>query len=257
MKTRILLILCAYAMLFHGVSLKADCPLDHFLVGINPDGIAGTADDLKLFVDCWEIYRHSDPLDNQDPTWAYWHYPLYSSIYGGYTNGEPGFDFILVSDDPNQAITGTPLVDYNLWIEVVSIAPGFYATWDGEPEFFLLNAGDKFDYTALGDPHQHFNWNAPTDNNLYWISFRIYDALGKYQPSDVFSVVFIKDPLAGNLVFDDVIDINDLSQFCYYWLQDNGSSTNDYYQRADMNKDGTVNFVDFALMANNWHKQQN
>jgi hypothetical protein len=82
----------------------------------------------------------------------------------------------------------------------------------------------------------------------------MYDALGKYQPSDDFSLVFVKDPLAGDLIIDGLVDMNDLAELCYYWLEDNGNRSNDYYERADANKDSLVNFLDFALLASNWLK---
>ena len=44
----------------------------------------------------------------------------------------------------------------------------------------------------------------------------------------------------------------DLVEFSYYWLGDGGCKANDYYERADANRDGIVNFYDFALMASNW-----
>lgn len=250
------LLIGSIVLIFNCIVIKAECPLDHFLIGVNPDGINGTDDDLKLFVDCGEIYRHSDPLDNQDPTWAYWHYPLYYSvIYHNYNIGEPGFDTIK-ADDPNHCLSGTPMVDYDIIVEVVSISPGTTGTFVGTPAFTLSKAGDSFNHSSFADPHMHFTWRAPTNTRLYWVTFQLYDALDKYQPSDKFSIVFIQDPPAGDLAVDGVVDINDLSQFCYYWLQDNGSKSNDYYERADANRDGLVNFADFALLANNWLTNQ-
>jgi len=55
----------------------ADCPLDHLLIGCNPDGVAGTDDDMKLFVDCTMKYRHSDPNNSDQASWLNWYYPLY------------------------------------------------------------------------------------------------------------------------------------------------------------------------------------
>jgi hypothetical protein len=68
-------------------------------------------------------------------------------------------------------------------------------------------------------------------------------------------VVFVTDPPAGDLVIDGQVDMNDLAEFCFYWLKDNGSRENDYYERADANRDGCVNFVDFALLAPHWRAQ--
>jgi len=235
-------------------ALYAACPLDHFEIGRNADGIWGTTDDLKLFIDCGQIYRHSDPADNQNPTWRYWHYPLYYSvIYHNYTIGEPGFDTIK-ADDPNHCLTGTPLVDYNIVVECVSISTGLTASYTGYPSFTLTAVGDYFSHSGYTDPHLHMTYRAPTNDRLYWITFRMYDTLGEYEPSDDFTLVFIKDPLDGDLAVDGVVDWQDMTQCCGYWLFEDGSRINDFYQRADMNRDAIVNFVDFSLLAANWLK---
>lgn len=248
---RILFILCMVSL--RTPILHATCPFDHFAIGCNPDGIPGTADDNDLFADCSQIYRHSDPAHNADPTWLYWHYPLYySTIYHDYYIGEPGFDTIK-TDDPNHFISGTRNVDYNIIVEVVSVSSGFTAaSVDVSPAFALTKAGDWFNHSLYADPHLHMKYRASTGTQLHWITFQIYDAKGKYQSSEPFSVVFVHDPLAGDLIIDGVVDISDLSEFCYYWLQDNGDKSNDYYERADTNRDGHVNFLDFAIFASNW-----
>lgn len=256
MKTHKTIISCAISLIFLNTAciVHAECSFDHFEIGINPDGMAGTGDDLKLFVDCSHIYRHSDPLHNQDPTWAYWHYPLYySMIHHDYMISEPGFDTIK-ADEPNHCLTGTPLFDYEIIVECVSISPGLSGTYTGSPGITISQAGDNFSHSLYTEPHMHFTWRAPTNDQLYWITLRMYDALNKYQPSDYFSLVFVKDPLAGDVVINGVVDLKDLSEFCYYWLEENGGRENDYYERTDANKDGRVDFADFALLANNWLK---
>ena len=74
--------------LSYGVAVRADCPLDHLLIGCNRDGVEGTDDDTKLFVDCSQKYRDSGETDH-----ANWFYPLQKSIFSsyGYRIGEPGF----------------------------------------------------------------------------------------------------------------------------------------------------------------------
>ncbi|MGA2915406.1 MAG: dockerin type I domain-containing protein [Sedimentisphaerales bacterium] len=233
----------------------AECPLDHFLIGCNQDGITGTADDNELFVDCSEIYRHSDPANNQNPTWLYWHYPLYYSvIYHDYSIGEPGFDTIK-ADDPNHCLSGTPMVDYDIIIEVVSISPTLRGVFQGSPAFTLSQVGDSFNHSSFSDPHMHFTWRAPTNTQLCWIAFQMYDAKNKYLPSEPFSIVFNTDPCAGDLVIDGKVNMTDFVEFCNFWLQDNGNRSNDFYQRADANRDGKVDFEDFCLLAANWLAQ--
>jgi hypothetical protein len=82
-------------ILIISASAPADCPLDHLLIGCNPDGVTGTDDDMKLFVDCTMKYRHSDPNNSGEATWLNWYYPLYyNERYNRYQIDEPGFDLI-------------------------------------------------------------------------------------------------------------------------------------------------------------------
>jgi hypothetical protein len=60
--------------------------------------------------------------------------------------------------------------------------------------------------------------------------------------------------LAGDLAIDGAVDMNDIARFFYYWLQIDGGKSNDYYERADSNKDGRVDYIDFAMLAKNWLK---
>ncbi len=232
----------------------ADCPLDHFLIGCNPDGIIGTIDDNKLFVDCTQKYRHSDPDNSGEATWLHWHYPLYyNSRYDRWQIGEPGFDVINESD-PNRQLSGTANTDHRIIIECVSIKAGF-STRESVLGILLDEAGDSFNHSELSDTHLHLEYHAPApsgETELQWITYIIYDELGNYEPSEPFSVVFVKDAPAGDLAIDGKVDMKDLAEFCYYWLETNGSKENDYYERADANKDGYVNFADFALFALNW-----
>jgi hypothetical protein len=232
----------------------ADCSLDHFLIGCNQDGIAGTDDDNKLFIDCTQKYRHSDPDNSGNSTWLYWHYPLYYNLrYDRYQIGEPGFD-VISADDPNRQLSGTANVDYRIIVECVSITPNFSAR-ETALGILLDEAGDSFNHSSLSESHLHLEYRAPApsgETELQWITYVIYDDLGIYEPSEPFSVVFVTDPSAGDLVIDGSVDINDLAEFCFYWLGDSGGRENDYYERADANKDSYVNFADFALLASNW-----
>lgn len=248
-KLFVVLILCGAANFCF-----ADCPLDHFLIGCNFDGVIGTADDNILFVDCTQKYRHSDPDDNGSATWLNWRYPLYyNSRYDRWQIGEPGID-VIKSDDTNRQLAGTANVDYRIIIECVSIKSGFTAR-ETTLGILIDQPGDSVNHSALVDKHLHLEYRAPSlsgGTDLQWITYQIYDALGKYEPSEPVSVVFVKDPPAGDLAIDGVVDIYDLAEFCHYWLADEGSIYNDYYERADANKNGKVDFADFALLAENW-----
>ncbi|MCU0917643.1 MAG: hypothetical protein MUC88_24230, partial [Planctomycetes bacterium] len=103
-----------------------ECPLDHFILGRNRDGIAGTPDDKTLFVDCWQKYRDSSAMP-----YGNWFYPLHKSIFPSfpYRIGEPGFDVFQATDprasytyDPNRALEGNPDVDYRITVECVALS---------------------------------------------------------------------------------------------------------------------------------------
>lgn len=98
----------------------------------------------------------------------------------------------------------------------------------------------------------HLSFQAVDGENLHWITFRLYDELEQYGPSEPFTIVFNVEPLAGDLVVDGRVDVSDLMELAYYWLWPDSSRYNDYWERADTNRDGAVNLVDFAYMAQNW-----
>jgi len=238
-------------------NISADCPLDHLFIGCNPDGITGTDDDMKLFVDCTMKYRHSDPNRSGDATWLNWYYPLYyNERYDRYQIDEPGFELI-EDNDPNRQITGTPDLDYRVIIRCLSISPGF-AVWNSTIGVIFDEPGDTFICSSFWDSHLHLQYRTTdtgTGTDLLWVTFQIYDEIAdvnQYEASEPFTLVFAGEPLAGDLTVDGTVDILDLVEFSYYWLGNRGCRANDYYERADANRDGKVNFSDFALMASNW-----
>lgn len=234
----------------------ASCPLDHLLIGCNQDGLAGTCDDNKLFVDCNQKYRHSDPNHSGDPTWLNWYYPMYyNERYGRYQIGEPGFD--IITDDPARRLSGTANVDYRIMIECVSLTPGFAAV-NSSLGVTLDEPGDSLNHSSLNDPHLHLEYRAPAPagaTELHWITYQVYDSSAdgnQYEPSEPITVVFVRVPLAGDLAVDARVDMHDLAKLGRYWFSNAGSLANDYYERADSNRDGFVDFVDLALLASNW-----
>jgi hypothetical protein len=245
-------------ILIISASAPADCPLDHLLIGCNPDGIVGTDDDMKLFVDCTMKYRHSDPNNSGEATWLNWYYPLYyNERYDRYQIDEPGFELIEDSD-PNRRLKGIPDIDYRIIIRCLSISPGL-AVWNSSIGVIFGESGDTFNYSSFWDSHLHLQYRtkAPAESaDLLWVTFQIYDeitGLNQYEVSEPFSIVFAGEPLAGDLVVDGTVDLMDLVEFSYYWLGGWGCRANDYYERADANRDGTMDFCDFALMASNWN----
>jgi len=61
----------------------------------------------------------------------------------------------------------------------------------------------------------------------------------------------IYERLTGDLDWNDQCDMNDLAFLAYYWLEYCGWNDCDCYG-ADINGDGIVNFIDYALLAGNW-----
>jgi len=244
-------------MLLFSAIILADCPFDHLLIGCNPDGIVGTDDDMKLFVDRTMKYRHSDPNRSGEATWQNWYYPLYyNERYERYQIDEPGFELI-EDNDPNRQLIRIPDFDYRIIIRCLSISPGF-TVWNSTVGIIFDEPGDTFNYSGFWDSHLHLQYrttDSSAGKDLLWVTLQIYDEIAdveQYELSEPFTLVFAQEPLAGDLVVDGTVDIKDLVEFSYYWLCDGGCRTNDYYERADANRDGAINFDDFALMASNW-----
>jgi len=244
----------------------ASCPLDHLIIGCNRDGIEGTDDDRKLFIDCRQKYRNSG-----EPLYKYWFYPLRRSIFSAYPYrlGEPGFDAFQAHNpnngytyDPNRSAAGFPDEDYRLIVECVSISPGLRAKHKEYPQFTIDDVGDRFNHSHIyklrGDPHAHLSYQAVDGENLHWVTYYVYDEFADpndpnhYRPSEPFTIVFNREPLAGDLAVDGTVNAADLARFCYYYLKMNGSVHDDYYERADANRDGCVDLLDFALLATHW-----
>lgn len=249
-----------------GCVVRAECPLDHLIIGCNRDGIEGTADDCTLFLDCSQKYRNS----SQTP-YGNWFYPLQKSIFPSYAYriGEPGFDLFQAIDpgssttyEPNWAPAGAPGVDYRFIIECVDLSTGLRAVHKDYPQFTLDAPGQDFDHSAIhslrGDSHVHISYQATSGTTLQWISFRVVDALDdgdQYEPSEPITIVFNVEPLAGDLVVDGQVGPADLAQLAYHWLSGESSLQNDFCERADSNRDGFVDLLDFARMAANWRTQ--
>ncbi len=260
MKRNIFLIIF---LVFAAAHVYAECPLDHLIIGINEDGISGTDDDNKLFVDCHQKYRSSGT-----PSYANWYYPLSKSIFSSYKwrIGEPGFDGFQDSNphasytyDPNRCPAGTPNQDYRIMIECVSISSGLRVVHKDYPQFTIDDVNDldlPINHSQIhalrGDPHMHMSYQAVDGTSLFWITWQLYDEMGQYEPSDTFTLVFNTEPLAGDLFVDGTVNTYDLAELAYYWLKDEASTHNDYYERADVNMDGKVNLPDFAKLASNW-----
>ena len=246
---------------FMTVQVYAECYLDHFIVGVNEDGIMDTEDDNKLFVDCNQKYRSTGSSSHEK-----WYYPMSLSYFSDWRIGEPGFDQFqgtnlseTYSYDPNRCPDGEPEQDYDIIIECISISPSLKVVPEDPYWPTIDEAGECLDYSGLhayrNNPHTHMSYRAD-DPNMCWVTFQLHDEMETYESSEPFTVVFNAEPLAGDLVVDGLVNENDLYEFCYYWLRNEGSTFNDYYERADANRNGSVNLSDFSMFASNWLKQQ-
>lgn len=248
----------------------ADCSLDHFAIGRNGDGINGTADDNKLFVDVTHIYRHTDPEYIGDPTWLNWHYPMYyDDWFEEYYFDQPGFE--VIENDPNRQLIGTKNIDYKITIKCLSITTGFIARNLTE-NIHLDSPDDSFCHSELDHEHVHleyiYPWPADADepNEPLWITYQLYDAMEDgdiHEPSDEFTLVFLKSPIPGDIVVDHSVDLLDLKKLAGVWLGSGvglpfntyGQAAIDCFDRADINRDYHVNFIDFCLLAQHWQQQ--
>lgn len=241
--------------------LYGDCSLDHLSIGCNQDGIVGTDDDAKLFIDSSQKYRHSDPANPNGNTWLNWYYPLYPSVvYSPYYIGEPGFQEI--TDDPCKALQGTPNADYRIIIECLDIADGFCAVKIND--FNINQPGDSFNLSQYAEAHVHVNYIGQDRDTLKWITFYAYDELADpgatpddpngYFPSEPFTIVFAQEPLPGDIAVDGIVEINDLVKFSSHWTKGLAERKNDFYERDDCNRDGYVDMIDYAMLADNWLK---
>ncbi|MEN6575705.1 MAG: dockerin type I domain-containing protein [Phycisphaerales bacterium] len=255
--------ICMTIALAFCLPAAAECPLDHFIIGCNRDGVEGTPDDRILFVDSWQKYRDSD-----ETPYANWFYPLHKSIFTSYSYriGEPGFDaFQAVKPsatytyDPNRSLAGDPDLDYCVTVECLALSDGLRAVHKDYPQFTIDAVGQTFDHSYIhylrGDSHIHMSYQATGGESLHWITFRVFDSLedgDRYEPSDPFTIVFNVEPPAGDLVVNGLVDIADLAELSHSWLSPESSRHSDFCERADTNRDGVVNLRDFARMAANW-----
>ncbi|GEM_PF-382720 len=261
------------AFCFAAVVTAHTCPDDHVGVGCNPDGLWTTTDepndDRQLFVDFTQVYRHSDPNDTSANSWANWYYPLfYSVIYQDYNVGEPGFTQLWYSNYPGgpvlnaqHQLAGTAGVDYDLWVRCVDISPQLRAKERETSNFTIPDDTMEFNLSTYAEHHIHMKYRAPTQCDLYWITFEIYDRIGRYQTSKPFTFVFGRSPLPGDVWVDGGVDYADLAHLVSHWTQGydpadpnclTHARQSDYCQRADINQDFTVDLLDWARLAKNW-----
>ena len=172
-------------VLFISSYCLSECPLDHFIIGVNQDGIEGTDDDKKLFVDSSQKYRDSGTVE-----YSNWFYPLNESIFSSYPYriGEPGFDsfqdynpYAAYTYDPNRTLKGQPDTDYRIIIHCLSISPGLRVVHKDYPQFTIDEIGQDFNHSLINalrdDAHMHMSYQAANGEDLFWVTYYLYDEL--------------------------------------------------------------------------------
>lgn len=159
---------------------RGDCALDHYFL---------LQEDDALILDKCRIYRHGDPAEG--------FYPLtWSPVYACWSVGEPGFSD--TSDPaygfpPEFQLVGTPNIDYQIWFEILDVAPDLYLqTEDGT---WLTEIGDSYNLSDWPEHHVHMQYRAcvpqdPPPDCPFHVTYRLIDELGPYGSTPPFSVVF-------------------------------------------------------------------
>lgn len=255
---KLLLIFLIFFVSYTFFSVQAACSLDHILVGCNPDGDPNTLDDNDmLYLNCFKKYRRCTLEGNwPDDYWKNWYYAMEPGWGGICYLGEPGLDFI---DDPNC----TPQNNYDLKVECIALSDDL-TVHDSSLNILIEQPGDIFDYTTSGNPipHIHLTYrvSAGGESQTQWFTFRIYDAQGNYQPSEECTIIFCQPAIAGDIAVDGVVNILDLEKLAEHWLLASnetqlnvfGEAAIDSFNGTDINRDYQINFMDFALLAENW-----
>jgi len=60
------------------------------------------------------------------------------------------------------------------------------------------------------------------------------------------------EPYFSDLVFNNAIDFDDLTTLMTHWLDSGCDEANQYCGGADIDRNGTVDLVDYSLLSNNW-----
>lgn len=246
-------------------AIFAGCPLDHVSIGCNPDGIWGNADDYEIFYDKTQLYRKSDPINPGVAIWANRFYPFQGPDYWGYYySDQPGFGQMWDSVEIAHKINGVRNTDYKLIAECTRISENFWAE-DASYNKVFQQPGDTLNISNYDDNHVHLFFVTEDPNETHWISFKIHENVNypaPYDPNDSlytsaeeYTVVFGNAPEKGDIYVDGKTDTADLAILSKHWLQNalyEDLLRTDYFERADTNKDGVVNFVDYCYIALNW-----
>jgi hypothetical protein len=182
----------------------------------------------------------------------------YSDVEGGYEGtGNIDADPMFADADGPDNIFGTE--DDNLWLlpgspcidagDNTAVPEGVVTDLDGHPRF--INDPKTSD-TGNGTP-PIVDMGAYEYNEYRPIIYKVDDVNDDdcVGPGDEINYRIDYNYPAG----PNYINFEDLAYFVQWWLADDCASNNNCNE-MDMNTDGTVNFIDFALFASNWLEGQ-
>lgn len=92
------------------------------------------------------------------------------------------------------------------------------------------------------------SWYTPAFDRNYMDSVRV----STYADFVSRSITTCNKPTPGDFNGDCIVDNDDLEDFALYWLDDDCAPENNYCQGSDLEQDGDVDLVDFAVLAENW-----
>jgi hypothetical protein len=131
------------------------------------------------------------------------------------------------------------------YVEISNDGTAWNTIWENSAE--ITDSSWKlqsFDVSAFADnqPTVYIRWGMGITDHLWHYS--------GWNIDDVTLIASDVPELAGDFEPDCDVDLNDLTLIVSYWLELCGDCEN-----TDLSSDGTVNFEDFAIFAQNWLKQ--
>lgn len=173
----VLAVVISYAL---ATGARAECPLDHYFLA---------QEDETLFVEKSRIYQHGDPDEG--------YYPLsWSAIYQRWSFGEPGFSDTTdpaYGFPPEIELEGTRGEDYEIWFEILDLSADFKIYMNDGTWIDVI--GDRYNLSNWSEHHVHMKYCAyvdesPAPDYPFYVTFRLVDDIGPYQPTPPFSLVF-------------------------------------------------------------------
>ncbi|MCK4340610.1 MAG: hypothetical protein KAY37_02655 [Phycisphaerae bacterium] len=161
------------------------CHLDHFLIG-HHDG--------KLFADYGQVYRHTFWSPPNTPPYEL----CWSPIYQRWSNYEPNFGNPILGcyGDMATKLVGTPNEDYQIWFEILGLSADFRIVVTATtPPVELTQVGNRYNLSDWNENHVHVKHCAyvpehSSSNVCFYVTYRLVDDFGMYQPSEPFTCVF-------------------------------------------------------------------